>query len=126
MSNKNDSMSHTYTKGSGIAFGSSIKIDAPPCYSDGLEVGNRDLTWVLRRQSDLEEKLENIERSLESLRDQLFGCSEDESKPGTCEVNRGLIDNMLAITARSIGKTVSIESLISQIADGFGDAHKSE
>ena len=79
MSNKNDSMSHTYTKGSGIAFGSSIKIDAPPCYSDGLEVGNRDLTWVLRRQSDLEEKLENIERSLESLRDQLFGCSEDDT-----------------------------------------------
>ncbi|QBQ77400.1 hypothetical protein WFC_00008 [Escherichia phage vB_EcoM_WFC] len=126
MSNKNDSISHTYTKGSGIAFGSSIKIDAPPCYSDGLEVGNRDLTWVLRRQSDLEEKLENIERSLESLRDQLFGGPKDESKPGTCEVNRGLIDNMLAITARSIGKTVSIESLISQIADGFGDAHKSE
>lgn len=126
MSNKNDSMSHTYTKGSGAAFGSSIKIDAPPCYSDGLEVGNRDLTWVLRRQSDLEEKLENIERSLESLRDQLFGCPEDESKPESYAANRGLIDNMLAITARSIGKTVSIESLISQIADGFGDAHKSE
>lgn len=117
---------HAYTKGSGTAFNPSIKIDAPPCYSDGLEVGNRDLTWVLRRQSDLEEKLENIEHSLESLRDQLFGCPEDESKPGTYAVNRGLIDNMLAITARSIGKTVSIESLISQIADGFGDAHKSE
>lgn len=126
MSNKNDSMSHTYTKGSGIAFNPSIKIDAPPCYSDGLEVGNRDLTWVLRRQSDLEEKLENIERSLESLRDQLFGRPEDDSKPESHATNRGLIDNMLAITARSIGKTVSIESLISQIADGFGDAHKSE
>lgn len=126
MSNKNDSIHHAYTKGSCTAFGSSIKIDAPPCYSDGLEVGNRDLTWVLRRQSDLEEKLENIERSLESLRDQLFGCPEDDSKPGPYASNHGLIDNMLAITARSIGKTVSIESLISQIADGFGDAHKSE
>lgn len=126
MSNKNDSMSHTYTKGSGTAFGGSIKINVPSCDYDGLEVGNRDLTWVLRRQSDLEEKLENIERSLESLRDQLFGCPEDESKPESYAANRGLIDNMLAITARSIGKTVSIESLISQIADGFGDAHKSE
>lgn len=126
MSNKNDSISHTYTKGSGTAFGSSIKIDVPSCDFGGLEVGNRDLTWVLRRQSDLEEKLENIKRSLESLRDQLFGCPEDESKPETYAVNRGLIDNMLDITARSIGKTVSIESLISQIADGFGDAHKSE
>lgn len=126
MSNKNDSMNHAYAKGSGMAFGGSIKIDVPSCDYDGLEVGNRDLTWVLRRQSDLEEKLENIERSLESLRDQLFGCPGDESKPETYAVNRGLIDNMLAITARSIGKTVSIESLISQIADGFGDAHKSE
>lgn len=126
MSNKNDSIHHAYTKGSGMAFGGSIKINVPPCDYDGLEVGNRDLTWVLRRQSDLEEKLENIERSLESLRDQLFGCPGDESKHEAYAVNRGLIDNMLAITARSIGKTVSIESLISQIADGFGDAHKSE
>lgn len=126
MSNKNDSIHNTYTKGSGMAFGGSIKINVPSCDYDGLEVGNRDLTWVLRRQSDLEEKLENIERSLESLRDQLFGCPEDESKPESYAANRGLIDNMLATTARSIGKTVSIESLISQIADGFGDAHKSE
>lgn len=126
MSNKNDSIHGTHAKGSGMAFGGSIKIDASSCDYDGLEVGNRDLTWVLRRQSDLEEKLENIERSLESLRDQLFGCSEDDSKPGPYASNHGLIDNMLAITARSIGKTVSIESLISQIADGFGDAHKSE
>lgn len=126
MSNKNDSIHGTCAKGSGMAFGGSIKINVPSCDYDGLEVGNRDLTWVLRRQSDLEEKLENIERSLESLRDQLFGCHEDDSKPGSYASNHGLIDNMLAITARSIGKAVSIESLISQIADGFGDAHKSE
>lgn len=72
MSNKNDSIHNTYTKGSGMAFGGSVKINVPSCDYDGLEVGNRDLTWVLRRQSDLEEKLENIERSLESLRDQLL------------------------------------------------------
>ena len=126
MSQTIDRNHHAYNKVSGTAFGSSIKIDVPSCDYDGLEVGNRDLTWVLRRQSDLEEKLENIERSLESLRDQLFGRPEDESKPETYAANHGLIDNMLAITARSIGKTVSIESLISQIADGFGDAHKSE
>ncbi|EFD7392055.1 hypothetical protein CPM16_003160 [Escherichia coli] len=124
MSNKNDSMSHTYTKGSGTAFGSSIKLDAPGLHihnvNEKSDVSSRDLSLVLKNQLALESRLDNIEKSLESLRDQLYGpCPvADDSK--TVNVNYGLIDNMLGVTSRSAVKAYNIENLIGQIADGFG------
>ncbi|HFN8151629.1 TPA: hypothetical protein ACHG3F_003094 [Escherichia coli] len=124
MSNKNDSMSHTYTKGSGMAFGGSIKIDAPGIHIHNVDassdVSSRDLSLVLKNQLALESRLDSIEKSLESLRDQLYGpCPvADESK--TVNVNYGLIDNMLGATSRSAVKAYNIENLIGQISDGFG------
>lgn len=124
MSNKNDSIHNTYTKGSGMAFGGSIKIDAPGIHIHNVDassdVSSRDLSLVLKNQLALESRLDSIEKSLESLRDQLYGpCPvADESK--TVNVNYGLIDNMLGATSRSAVKAYNIENLIGQISDGFG------
>lgn len=124
MSNKNDSIHHAYTKGSCTAFGSSIKIDVPGIHihniNESSDVSSRDLSLVLKNQLALESRLECIEKSLESLRDQLFGpCPETEGSK-TFNVNHGLIDNMLGTTSRSAVKAYNIENLIGQISDGFG------
>ena len=124
MSNKNDSIHHAYTKCSGMAFGGSIKIDAPGIHIHNVnassDVSSRDLSLVLKNQLALESRLESIEKSLESLRDQLYGpCPETEGSK-TVNVNYGLIDNMLGATSRSAVKAYNIENLIGQIADGFG------
>lgn len=61
MSNKNDSIHHAYTKGSGMAFGGSIKIDAPGIHihnvDESSDVSSRDLSLVLKNQLALESRL---------------------------------------------------------------------
>lgn len=115
MSNKNDSIHNTYTVNPSDIPGLHLhNVDAFPSAS------KCDLSLVLKNQLDLESRLENIEKSLESLRDQLFGSCTETEESKTVNVNHGLIDNMLGATSRSAVKSYNIENLIGQISDGFG------
>lgn len=85
-----------------------------------LDVGERSLSYALKRQECLLNRLYELEKSLVSINAQVNGTRpKDTDSP--ISSSDCLVDALLVATACSFGKVVTIESLVSQIADGLGD-----